>query len=195
MKHLFALPEYEDAFHSFIHRAIHELMHRKDPVLNKIRAEFTDNIHTSQNTMPSGEVVENRLFKYRMPFAIDFDEVIDGHSSKLMEAVNNAAEEGLKMVMPQLFDQFTRLSTAAGTSVDAKGESLSWALILKAWENIEIEFDGQGKPKLAMVVGPETYKQFLNLSAPTQEEQQAMNELLTRKKAEFDARQRRRKLS
>ncbi len=190
MKHLFALPEYEDAFHSFVHRAIHEFMHRKDPVLENIRAEFTDNIYTSQNTMASGEIVENRPFGYSMPFAIDFDEVIDGRSSKLMEAINNAAEEGLKLLMPQFFEQLTRISTAAGTSVDAKGESFSWALLLKVWEKTEIQFDRNGKAELSIVVSPGTH-----LPPPTQEEEKAFNQLLERKKAEFDARQRRRKLS
>ena len=195
MKQLFDLPEYDDAFSRFVHRAIHELIHRKDPVLSRIPATFVDDIVTSQNTMPSGQVVENRPFNFQMPFGIEFDEVIDGGSGKLLEAINNAAEEGLKALMPQFFDQLTRISTAAGTSVDAKGEPFSWALLFKAWENMEIEFDQNGKSNLGIVVGPETYKQLLNLPPRTQEEEQALNELLKRKKTEFDARQRRRKLS
>ena len=122
MKQLFDLPEYDDAFHCFVHRAVHELMHRKDPVLSRIRADFSDDINTSQNTMPSGEIVENRPFKFRMPFAIEFDKMTIGRSSKLIEATNNAAEEGLKAAMPQFFDQLGRISAVAGTSTDAKGE-------------------------------------------------------------------------
>jgi hypothetical protein len=190
MKHLFELPEYEDAFHCFIHKTVHELMRQKDPVLSRIAVEYSDDIKTSQNTMPSGEVVESSPFKFRMPFAIEFDEVIIGRCVKLIEAINDAAEEGLKVLMPQFFDQLSRLSAAAGTSTDAKGQPFTWALLLKAWEKMEIEFDENGKSQLSLVVGPGTH-----LPPPTQEEQQAMNELLKRKRAEFDARQRRRKLS
>jgi hypothetical protein len=46
-----------------------------------------------------------------------------------------------------------------------------------------------------MVVGPETFEQLRNLPPPTQEEEQAINELFKRKRAEFNARQRRRRLS
>ena len=48
--------------------------------------------------MPSGEMVENKPFKFRIPFAIEFDEVIIGRSSKLIEAINNAAEESEGMI-------------------------------------------------------------------------------------------------
>jgi hypothetical protein len=57
------------------------------------------------------------------------------------------------------------------------------------------EFDKDGNVKSEVFVGPETYKQFQNLPPPTPEEVQAMNELLERKRAEFYARQRHRKLS
>jgi hypothetical protein len=97
--------------------------------------------------------------------------------------------------MPQIFDQLNKLSAAAGTTTDAKGQPLTRALILQALEKMEIEFDEEGKLNLAMVVGPETFEQLRNLPPPTQEEEQAMNELFMRKRAEFDARQRRRKLS
>ena len=150
---------------------------------------------TSQNTMPSGEVVESRPFKFRMPLTIEFDEVIIGRSLKLIEAIDNAAEEGLKLLMPQFFGQLGQVSTAAGTSTDAKGQPLTWALIFAAWEKLEIEFDEHGKPILSMVMGPETHRQYQNLPPPTHEEQRALNELLKRKRAAFDARQRRRKLS
>jgi hypothetical protein len=145
--------------------------------------------------MPSGEVVETRPCKIPLPFAIEFDDAIIGRSDGLIEAINNAAEEGLKIGMPQMFEQLNQLSAAAGTTTDAKGQPLTWALILQAFENMEIEFDENGKPKLTMVVGPETHRQFLNLPPLTLEEQQALNELLERKRAEFNARQRRRKLS
>jgi hypothetical protein len=130
-----------------------------------------------------------------MPLAIEFDDAITGRSDRLIEAINNAAEEGLKIGMPQIFEQLNQLSAAAGATTDAEGQPLTWALILKAWENMEIEFDKDGKPTIGIFVGPEMHEQFRNLPPLTHEEQQAFNELLERKKAQFNARQRRRKLS
>jgi len=195
MKHLFALPEYNDAFADFVHISVHELMRRKDPLLSKIRVDYSEEIHAAQNTMPSGEVVETRPFKVPMLVTIEIDDAIAGRSERLTEAINNAAEEGLKIGMPQIFEQLGRLSAAAGTAKDAKGHPLSWALILQTLEKMEIEFDKDGKPTLEMIVAPDVYKQLLNLPPRTSEENRAWNELLERKRAEFNARQRRRKLS
>jgi hypothetical protein len=195
MNRLFALPEYEDAFVDFVHTAILELKRRKDPLLSRIRVEYSEEIHTSQNTMPSGEVVETRPFQVRMPIAIELDDAIAGRSNGLTAAIDNAAEEGLKIGMPRIFEQLGRVCEAAGTATDARGQPLSRALILQALEKMEIDFDEDGKANIGVMVGPETYKQFQNLPPPTPEEVQALNELLERKRAEFYARQRHRKLS
>jgi hypothetical protein len=195
MNRLFALPEYEDAFAEFVHTAVHELMRRRDPLLSRIRVDFSEEIHTSQNTMPSGEVVETKPFKIPMQMGIELDDAIASRSDGLIEAINAAAEDGLKTGMPQIFQQLDRVCEAAGTTTDAGGQPLSRALILQALEKMEIEFDKDGKAKIGVVVGPETYKQFQNLPPPTPEEVQAMNELLERKRTEFYARQRHRKLS
>lgn len=196
MSRLFALPEYEEAFADFVHTAILELKRRKDPLLSRIRVNYSEEIHTSQNTIPSGKVVETRPFKVPMQIGIELDDAIAGQSDSLTEAINNAAEEGLKLGMPQIFEQLGRVCDAAGTAINAEGQPLSRALIMQALEKMEIQFDKDGKAtNIGVFVGPETYKQFQNLPPPTPEEIQAMNELLERKKAEFYARKRSRKLS
>ena len=63
MKRLFALPEYDNAFADFVHKAIHELMRRKDPFLSMVRVDYSEEILIVQNTMPSGDVVESRPIK------------------------------------------------------------------------------------------------------------------------------------
>jgi hypothetical protein len=195
MNRLFGLPEYEEAFADFVHTAILELKRRKDPLLSRIRVDYSDEIHTSQNTMPSGKVVETKPFKVPMQIGIELDDAIAGQSDSLTEAINNAAEEGLKLGMPQIFEQLGRVCDAAGTAINAEGQPLSRALIMQTLEKMEIEFDNDGKANIGVFVGPDTYKQFQNLPPPTPEEDQAMNELLERKRAEFYARQRSRKLS
>jgi hypothetical protein len=187
--------QYDNAFADFVHKAIHELMRSKDPLLSSVRVDYSEQILIVQNTMPSGEVVESRPIKISMSFGSQFDEVVAGRFSNLLQAINDAAEQGLKTLMPQIFEQLGRVSVAAGTSMDAKGAPLTWKLLLQSFENMEIDFDKDGKVKIGIFVSPDVYEQFENLPPPTQQEQEAWNEMLRRKKAEFDARQRRRKLS
>jgi hypothetical protein len=145
MNRLFGLPEYEEAFADFVHTAILELKRRKDPLLSRIRVDYSDEIHTSQNTMPSGKVVETRPFKVPMQIGIELDDAIAGQSDSLTEAINNAAEEGLKLGMPQIFEQLGRVCDAVGTAINAEGQPLSRALIMQTLEKMEIEFDKDGK--------------------------------------------------
>jgi hypothetical protein len=194
MNRLFTLAEYEEAFGDFVYTAIRELMRRKHPLFGKIRMDCSEEIHTAQNTMPLGEIVESTPIRVRMPIAVEFDDAVAGHSDKLIEAIDNAAEEGLKIVMPQIFEQLNRVTAAAGTTSDAKGQPFSWALIRQTVEKMEVEFDKDGKPTFDMHVDPKMLEQLRN-SPPTPEENQLWNELLEHKRAEFNARRRSRKLS
>jgi hypothetical protein len=56
----FALPEYGYAVAKFVHDGVSRLMEAKDEVWARIpRAEPSETIPITQNTMPSGEVVES----------------------------------------------------------------------------------------------------------------------------------------
>jgi len=125
MERLFALPEYDNAFADFVHKAIHELMRRKDPLLSRVRVDYSEQILIVQNTMPSGEVVGSRPVKISMPFGSQFEDAVAGRFSNLFQAINDAAEQGLKTLMPQIFEQLGRLCVAAGTSMDAPNDNHS----------------------------------------------------------------------
>jgi hypothetical protein len=88
--------------------------------------------------MPSGEVVESRPIKISMSLGSQFDEVVAGRFSNLLQAINDAAEQGLKTLMPQIFEQLGRVSVAAGTSMDAKGAPLTWKLLLQSGRDVPI---------------------------------------------------------
>jgi len=193
---LFELPEYHRAFSRFLNKAIHELMRRKNPVLGMIKSIPSARVSTVRNTMPSGEVVENKPMMVKMPFMVQFQDAIKGDSGSLLESIDIAAEEGLKVIMPQFYEYLGRLCQAAGTSTDAKGEKVSPELIRKSLENVEIDFDEHDMPIMpTMVLHPDMLKQLSELPPPTEEEIKAFNDLIERKKREFNDRRRHRKLS
>src|SRR5579863_7573202 len=101
---LFELFEYDMAFAKFVHTAIHELMTRKDPLLSRIRAVPSPQLPTFRNTMPSGEVVETEPVKMAMPFRVEFNDAVNGDFENLISTIDNAAEEGLKTLMPKFFE-------------------------------------------------------------------------------------------
>lgn len=98
---LFDLPEYGWAFVRFVSKAIDELMIRKSPVLSRIKAVPSSSIPTSRNTMPSGEIVENKPIVMALPFSIDFGDAVAGALATITASIDLAAEEGLDALAPQ----------------------------------------------------------------------------------------------
>jgi len=146
--------------------------------------------------MESGEVVENQPIILKMPFTFDLKQIIQGDLESVAIAVDSAAEEGLKVLMPQIFEYHGRLSQAAGTATDAGGEKLSHRLILQSLDKMDISFDAAGNPEMpTMVMSPDMAVQLGRLPPPTEQEVNAFNELIERKRREFNDRKRHRKLS
>lgn len=196
MEHLFELPEYSASFARFVTRAIHELMRRKDPVFGSIRVIEIPQVPTVRNTMPSGQVIENNPLEVPMPFAVVFRDAIAGNLASLVTSIEMGAEESLKIVMPQIFAYSGRLCDAAGTATNAGGQKLSHKLIRESFEKMQINFDAAGQPIMpTMVMHPDMLKQLHELPPATYEEIRAWNEMIERKRREFNDRRRYRKLS
>src|SRR5271170_6337575 len=114
--YLFSLQEYERAFARFANEALQKLMARKDPVLRNIKRVQSEQIPTVQNTMPSGEVVEGKPFRTEMKFSLGLDELMNGNVEAFAIALDEMASDGLKQLMPNLFERIGNLSQAAGTT-------------------------------------------------------------------------------
>ncbi|HUO13450.1 MAG TPA: hypothetical protein VMX38_00565 [Verrucomicrobiae bacterium] len=192
----FSLPEYECAQFRFLHAAVGKLMKAKDSLYASIpEALPLEDIPTTQNTMPSGEVVENKPLMIESKIVIKWDDIRSCNLDALAEQVDAMADERLSIVMPHFFNMFQKTCDAAGTATDAHGKPLSFELYLTGLEKIELQFDRDGQPILpTLVVHPTMAKQLAALPPPTEEQQRAYNDLIERKRREFNARRRYRKL-
>ncbi len=194
--YLFSLQEYDRAFARFANETLQKLMARKDPVLRKIKPVQSEQIPIVQNTMPSGKVVEGKPFRTEVKFSLAVDELMNGDLRAFVAALDDMAMDALKQMMPKFFERIGGLSEAAGTTVDARGEPLSYELYLRGLEKVEIDFDEQGNPILpTMVMGPDMYEAWQKLPPPTEAQQRALHELIQGKRREFDDRRHHRKLS
>lgn len=193
---LFALPEYEYAQFKFVHEAVRHLMEAKDELWASIpKAAPAEAIPITQNTMPSGEVVRSEPVMLEAKFVFTYEDLRSCNTEELAAQLDKAADQSLSVVMPHLFDIIGRTSQAAGTASDAGGKPFSFELFLAGLEKIDISFDEQGKPELpTLVVGPELAKQITAMPPLTPEQQKAMDDLIERKRKQYNARRRDRKL-
>jgi hypothetical protein len=193
---IFDLHEYGRAQFQFFCDAVRGMMAAQDTLYGCIpTAEPSEVLPVTQNTMPSGAVVQNQPLMIQSSVVFQFDDIRSCNLDALAEQVNKSAEERLSQVMPHFFDVFHRTSDAAGTAMDAGGRPFSFELFLEGLERIEIQFDREGKPILpTLVVHPSMAEKLRSMPPTTPEQQKAMDALIERKRTEFNARRRHRKL-
>lgn len=195
-KPIFILPEYELAQFRFFCNTVGKVMEAKDELYGSIpTAEPSEVLPVTQNTMPSGEVVQSQPLLVESAVVFKWDDIRTCSLDALAEQVNRSAEERLAQVMPHFFDVLHRTSDAAGTAADAGGRPFSFELYLEVLERMEIQFDREGNPILpTLVMHPSMAEQLRSQPPITPEQEKAKNDLIERKRTEFNARRRHRKL-
>lgn len=193
---VFILPEYARAQVQFFSDAVRRMMAAKDELYGSIPvSEPSEVLPVTQNTMPSGEIVQNQPLQMKATVVFQWDDIRTCNLEAFAEQVNNAAEERLAQVMPHFFDVFHRTCDAAGTGADAGGRPFSFELYLEGLERIELQFDREGKPEMpTLVMHPSMAEHLRSLPPITPAQQRALDELIERKRTEFNARRRHRKL-
>lgn len=171
-------------------------MAAKDPVWGMLpRAEPTETVPVTQNTMPSGEVVQSNPVQMAAKVVLKYDDIRSCDVEELIVQIDSAAEQNLAVVMPHFFDLVARMSKAAGTAMDCGGKPFTFETYLASLENLELGFDRDGNPEWpSLIVGPEMAKYLQSLPPPTPEQQKRLADLIERKRRDHDARRRHRKL-
>jgi hypothetical protein len=199
----FAPREYEWAFARFVNVAVDSLIFAKSVLLSKMESRPASAIHISRNTTEAGEIIENNPIQTCLPIAIDFKDVVAGNLAPIIETINSAAEEGVATVEPQLLDYMGKVTEAFGARVDMDGAPFDHVAVRRLVESSHFDFDENGTPDLEPWVfrtyNPTrliTFDEMMQLLPPrSSEETREWNEMIGRKRIEFNAKRHRRTLS
>ena len=102
-------------------------MKAKDSLYAQIQeGDRSETIPTTQNTMPSGETVTSTPIKMESKIVFQWDEIRNCNLDALAEQADKAAEAGLSVIMPRLFEMLGKTSVAAGTATDMAGAPLTF---------------------------------------------------------------------
>jgi hypothetical protein len=166
-----------------------------DPFYQQIQVEASSAPLRTRLSLPHGSTLDHGPHAATTTFVLSSKEAMGGDFSSVYSGIFNAAEEFLKTVMPAVFDYLTQVTGATGNVVAGGGTGPTWDLYLDALDTMDISFDENGKHSLQLVVNPETAAKLEALGGPTPDQQARLDAILTRKKAEADARRRHRTLS
>jgi hypothetical protein len=186
----FELPEYQRAFLKFTREAIEGFSSAKDPMLGRMRKRRPERTYLGRNSLPQGQVHEATPMPVRSEFSLTAMEILEGNSNVLGRKLEELTEGYLASLMPQVFSAISAATEAAGTSLSAEGKPFSADMFIEMLERMEVEFDEAGQIQLQIVTGPDTVIPELS-----QDDERRVNEVIDRKREEFFAKRRSRKLS
>jgi hypothetical protein len=105
--------------------------------------------------------------------------VAAGHEVfELADAFGSQMTQGMLAHISEVCD-------ASGQTIDAAGRDFI-EVIIETLETIEMSFDEDGKPNLTLVVPPGSAEKLRN-KMPTPEQEERIQEILERRRAEWDA--------
>jgi hypothetical protein len=124
-----------------------------------------------------GEVIKNTQFEDFTMFLVRF------------------ADERNSSIARLFFEKMEKVATAVGNTVQAEGKPFSWDYVNIMLEKMYIEFDEEGQPKLpSLVMHPNLYEKVKEIK-PTKEQEKTRAEIIERKRSEYNAQKRTRRLS
>ncbi|MEI2704338.1 MAG: hypothetical protein V9E89_03525 [Ilumatobacteraceae bacterium] len=186
----FALDEYSSAAVAFFSDAVHAVA-RADGILAEIEVESVEALPLSQNTLPSGEVLPMAPAEVSALITLTISEGIDGRFDDYHLAIASAANDYSSQVVPHMFDHISRLCDATGNVVDGAGKSI-WEAQLEMLETIAISFNEDGEPSLPQLfMHPDT---AAKMGQPPEDFQARFDSILIRRRDEWLARRRTRRL-
>jgi hypothetical protein len=128
-------------------------------------------------------------------FTESFDAILSGDVDAWVAMLDEQASKATVQIEKQFFEFINRVTDEAGQTVDARGQPLSHDPLNDMLEKIHIDFDQEGKPELpTMVVHPKQFEKLKALGNPTAEQLKRREEIIERKRREFLAGRRVRKL-
>lgn len=190
---VFALPEYDRGARQHVLASINALTRARSPLLSAIRSEACETLPNSVIADASGRELVIKPAAVQMRFAVDIDPVVAGDLASVYGAIDSASEQQEEGVTKAMLGSLSSITEFTGNTIDAEGKPISWDLITDAFEQMEIGFE-TGKPDVTLVMNPRDLERLQQLDPPTPEQQSRHDAVLARKRAEWDARQRSRRL-
>ncbi len=192
----FSLQEYEAPFRAFTRIVVNQLMAELDPVFGKITSTQSGPIPISQNTLQSGKVLESPRIMAEAMFELKSQDILNCNVDAFAAGLFEIAKGHLDQMMPGFFSHVAAICEASGNTIDARGKPITHELILQMIDKLEIDFDAGGNPvMLTMVVPPEIGAKIQALPPLSAAQLQAWDDMIERKRRDFNARRRNRILS
>ncbi len=112
----------------------------------------------------------------------------------VLEAMDQTAADMAGKQAKYFFEQLDDICDQSGQTYDAKGQPLSFDLILDQLETIQIDFDENGQPLMPILVSGREIQEKFGKLVITNEQEKRLEEIIEQKRSEWHYRESDRKL-
>ncbi|MBO4208996.1 hypothetical protein [Micromonospora echinofusca] len=186
------LTEYDVAGYEFLLAGTDALMRATDPVYGRMRRVPMDVVSPVSVDVGEGRAVRVEPIDASSWISFDVGEAIAGERQLLLSEMAFLAQRQLAAIMSGFYSHVGEVAEAVGNTVSGP---MSWDLIIDALERVDLVFRDDGEHGGMIVMNQQTYARLVRQGPPTAAQQARVDDILRRKREEFDARRRRRSVS
>jgi len=189
----FDIPAYDLAMNQFVGQVMDGFI-ALDPLLGQIPRTLSSH-HGPIRNVRGPVPLDQESIRVEISTELIADAIRHTNTEEHTTFLTKLAESNIASLTPQFFKGLEEITNATGNVVDVKGRPFSWDYFNDMLEKILIGFDEEGKPMMpTLVMPPELYEQVKGIE-PTPEQKARTSAIIARKRAEFNAQKRTRRLS
>jgi hypothetical protein len=131
---------------------------KRAPLLKTMRQLVQQEGDRHEYETEDGDYVTEPYHEVKAPIEIKIADLGTITMANFRDRIEKAVDEMARQSMVQLFQTLDKVTSKAGTSFDAAGQSWTPDLFLDSLERTEIGFDENGKPDITIVLHPDLLK-------------------------------------
>ncbi len=192
MRIRFDIPQYSDALRKLFESAC-DSIHGSDQLLQMMPLQRITHSGPIRN-VPGPEPLDHPLALMEQVAEIPKETIRDTTVDSFTEILHSFTEGVTRQRAAHMFRMFDSITEKTGNHIAAEGNAVTYDRLTVMLELAEHSFDDDGKPQGVIILPPEAYAQLF-ARPPTNAEYRRLEEVMERKKAEYFAQKRTRRLS
>ena len=187
----FVPSEYNAALERFMTIGIRALMNAQGGPYSLASRESVDQLPDYTDS-PNADPSQGRAIEPVFEDAISKDEITSGDFEGIVAIISKIAIEFERQISSAMMVHISESAKHAGNVVSGE---LSFDTINDMVENTHFSFDENGNPNISFVTSPDMVDKIKALGSPTAEQQRRFDEIIAKRRDEWNARRHNRRLS
>jgi hypothetical protein len=191
---LFSLPEYEQGALSVFGDAVDEFAMINHPILREMERRVVRDVRPSRISEGEDPPLALNPIESSAEIVLDASAIAEGDLGSVYTAADTIGDAKGGAIVKGMVEHLSQITDRTGNAVDAGGRPVSHELFFEMLEGMEISFDEHGEAEFQILTSPEMGAKLAALPPLTPEQQARLDEIMARKREEFEARKKTRRM-